>query len=66
MALAEFFTTAARARIVGPHWRLFCHLFLFLREDVHHLIGVTSAAQKVCHDAHRFVDVIEEFLIASA
>ena len=50
-------------RLRGRH-RLFDPLHLFHCQDVHHLVGVTSATQQFCHDAHRVVDVIEEQLVS--
>ena len=33
---------------------------LFHHQNIHHLVGIATAAQQICHDAHRSVDVVEE------
>ncbi len=66
MALLEFLPASTGTRIIrlGVGKRLLELVHFFQHQEVHHLVGVTSAAQQVCHDAHGTIDVLEEKLVA--
>ena len=68
MTFPEFLSASTGAWVVGTSA---CDclpnlLHLFQRQDVHHLIGVTTPAQQFCHQAHWVVYVIEEQLVSGA
>ena len=68
MALAELLSASAGAWIVWPGIgkRLLEPVQLFLHQDAHYLVGVASAAQQLCHEAHGVIDVVEEQLVPGA
>ncbi len=68
MTLAEFFATAAGARVIRLRRgdSLLDLLHFFHSQQVHDLVGITPAPKQISHHAHRPVDMVEEQLVASA
>ena len=67
MTLLEFAPTATRTRIIASRFgKRFLQLCLLCRQDKHHLGRGPIAAQQLGHDAHRFIDMVEERFVSRA
>jgi hypothetical protein len=68
MASAKYLPASTGTRVIRPSLGK-CMLdsaHLFLRQEIHHLVGVAPAEQQLCHHSHRAIDVVEKQLISGA